>query len=636
MKILLFILLLIPLLILTSYPAWATTWYVRDGGGNTSQCTGTTNATYPGSGSGVACAYSNPGYVLGYFCTNFGGSCPGGEPNQMVSGDTLYIDGDSDVNSGQQAVYQIGYGSPQMPACTSGDNYDCTLGNLPAGISSGSPTTVSGTGTHKPMLLGVDFPYEVFNADNNYLTVSNLEITDNQNCAYSAPVNACRYEDGIWLGGTGIIFNNIYAHGLTRYGVIADSMGSATFNNLWAIGNGFGGMTVGNDGATSVSGTLTFNQPIIEWNGCEEAYPLTGGIDNPSNYSNCFGQASSGYGDGLAFGANGNQNAGNWTIIGPGSISFNTQDGLDTLHGTGNGTLQVDKMRFEGNAGNQVKLNGLNEYLTNSIIVGDCGWWYGAAQSASGAMLNGDSCRAYGNPVHFNVTNGSITNIYNNTIFSNGATTLESKDQASTGCNGATAINVNNNIIIGGYAWWDDATWQSGGGNSFTLYLYNDGNDGNGGGTCGNLTWTEDYNLVTFSDSNCVGSHDKCNTSSGITGTLPIGTAGGGANTYYQGTQGVLQVRISSGSAAKGAGVTGLSYWNTSNDYYNNTRASPPSIGGLEYLSLAANTFTPCFYNADCASNICTSNVCTGTTTITNQGDLVTGNMTLKGSITFK
>src|SRR5215831_7923551 len=35
-------------------------WFVRNGGGSPSQCTGKTNADYPGTGTGVDCAYSNP------------------------------------------------------------------------------------------------------------------------------------------------------------------------------------------------------------------------------------------------------------------------------------------------------------------------------------------------------------------------------------------------------------------------------------------------------------------------------------------------------------------------------------------------------------------------------------------------
>lgn len=639
-------------LIITCFPSLSTAsvFYVRDGGGDlynasqdpTGKCNGLTNAVYPGSGVNQNCAVSNPDYVLGLGCDNFGTitNCTYGP--KIASGDTVFISGDSDVNPGTQAQYPIGWNPSSTDFfngnygnCKSAYSYSCTMANLPAGTS-GAPTSIIGTGTHQPQLYALNTPYQVLNADNNFITLQNLEITDHTACAYNDPTGSCsRYWDGIWLGGDSLILTNIYAHGLSRYGIVTDNMGSATFTNLWVIGNGYGGMTIGNGGTTSISGTLTFNQPIVEWNGCVEAYPVTGGIDNPSNYTNCFGQTSGGYGDGLAFGPSGNQNAGNWTITGPGSISFNTQDGLDTLHGAGNGTIQVDKMRFEGNAGNQVKMNAINESLTNSLVIGDCGWWFGAPQSLSGGMQSGDSCRALGDVFLFNVTNNSVTNIFNNTFMSNGNISLESKDEGSTGCNSNTTITAKNNIVLGGYAWWDDTTWNGSGGNSFTTYIYNAGNNGDGGGTCGGLTWNEDYNVVSWSAPQCVGSHDKCNTSPGFTGTIPIGTSGGGASTYYQGQGAVTQVPITNSSAAKGAGVSGLSYWNNSNDYYNVTRPSPPSIGGLEYASCAVNTFSPCFFNTDCCIGTCTNNVCAGASPGVSEYSLISGKSLISGNSNF-
>src|SRR5258708_1335334 len=88
---------------LAAFPALAsTTWYVRDGGGNSRQCTGKTDAVYSGTGTGQACAFNNPRYVLGWDNVN-------PIPGPMAGGDTLTINGDSDINPGQQAQYLIGY-----------------------------------------------------------------------------------------------------------------------------------------------------------------------------------------------------------------------------------------------------------------------------------------------------------------------------------------------------------------------------------------------------------------------------------------------------------------------------------------------------------------------------------------------
>ena len=510
--------------------------------------------------------------------------------------------------------------------CSASFKYQCTYATIPAG-SSGHPTSIIGTGTHKPMLLSQSRPLQIINEGGNYITLQWLEVADHDNCGYQNPVAPCAsgsgliaYPDGIVLGGDQIIFTDVYVHGFGRFGVRTETMGSGTFTRFWSIGNAYGGLTVGNGESVSVTGTMTFNQPIIDWNGCVET--LTNpGIENPLNYSNCYGQGVGGYGDGLAFGPSGNTNAGNWTITGPGSISFNTQDGFDILHGDANGNSQIDKMRFEGNAGQQIKSNSINMSLTNSIIIGDCGWWYQAAQSTP---TWSSICRAGGDVLLFNVTNNGVQNIFNNTFMSNGNISLESKDVNSTGCNqsggSGTQINEQNNIVLGGYDWGDDTTWNGSGGNKFTTYIYNDGNDGNGGGTCGNLTWNEDYNVVSWSDAKCVGAHDKCNTSPGFTGSLPIGASGGAANTYYQGQVAVTLVPLASNSAAIGAGVNGLTYWNTGTDYHNNNQTATNTMGALIYGSLAANGFTPCFFNSDCSSNMCTANVCSGSSGATTTG----------------
>ncbi len=600
----------------TAISAYATTWYARDGWGTPFQCTGTTNAVYPGFGTGAACAFNHPRYAIGWDYDN-------PQPGTMVGGDTLYIDGDSDINPGQQAQYLIGYDDTvanTTPSCSMGASYDCELAEIPAGISTSQPTSIIGTGTHMPQLWGTGRIYNVLRAENDYIRLQWLEITDHDACAFNDPVQGCQVstspfgplaEGGIVISGTGLTLTDIYIHGLAIDGISTGNLGSATFTRLWIIGNGFDGFTTGT--SATISGTVTFNQPIIEWNGCVEAYPLTKlGKDNPANYTNCFGQDSGGYGDGLAFGNDTSGTSGNWIITGPGSISFNTQDGLDLLHGTaGNGTIQIDKMRFEGNAGQQLKISKLNDYVTNSVIIADCGWWYKATQSLPGGMQPGDSCRAAGSAIVFNVTNGSTADFYNNTILSN-AIAFETSDSPNTGCNASTAVNLNNNIVLGGYNWLDDTSTNAAGGNSQSSYYYNDGSDGNGTGTCGNLVLNEDYNIVYGTKNNnqgCRGPHDKCGINPGFASTVPMGTAGGAADTFYQGNAAAGLVSLNGSSPAIVSGTAGLTYWKNGNDYHNVTRKDPPSIGALELNSCAANLYG-CFFNADCCSGSCSNFAC--------------------------
>ena len=524
--------------------AYATTWYVRDGGGSvygttagTNVCNGQVNAAYS-SGVSPNCALSHPALVMGAGDSGSGS----GTTVLWTSGDTLYIDGDSDIAPGTQAQYMIGYGMPNSSGCSTGDEYNCWLLNVPAGISSSQPTQIIGTGTHKPQLWGATATYQMLTVKNNYINLQWLEITDHYACATNDPTGGCSgtlaYATyGIVLSGTGINLTDVYVHGIGQYGIITrDINGSMTFTRVWSIGNGFSGMNVGADGNTPVTGTMTFNQPIVEWNGCVEAYPMAPGIDNPANYSNCFGQQSGGYGDGLAFGPNGSLDPGSWILIGPGSISFNTQDGLDIYHGTaGVGNVSIDKMRFEGNAGQQIKVGALNFSLSNSTVIGDCGWWFGAAQSLSGGMPPGDSCRSDGDSVFFNVTNASTANIYNYTIIANGLTDLETQDGSGAGCNGATQVNVYNNIILGGYDWVNNSTIRgTSKSDALVQYYYNTGNDGNGGGTCGNISFNEDYNLLSTLryPTQCAGAHDKCGVNPNFTtGAFPLGAYQGGQNT---------------------------------------------------------------------------------------------------------
>lgn len=636
---------LLVLFLFISSPAWASTWFVRDGGGvkgtSSTTCNGQKNAVFTGS-NGPNCAFNHPRWLTGW-------DVDSPQAGVLAANDTAFIDGDSDVNPGQQAKYLIGYddsGANTTPSCKTAFPYDCILANIPSGVS------IIGTGTHKPQLWGNERAYQVLTATSTNITLQSLEITDHAACEYNSPnAQACNYNtsypygawalDGVLIGGTGLTMTDVYIHGLGRYGInvpdATTSMGSATFTRLYSIGNGYGGVTTGVN--NTFTGTLTFNQPIIEWNGCREAYPPAAGIDNPSNYTDCFGQNSGGYGDALAFGNSipgGGQLPGNWTVIGPGSISFNTQDGLDLRHGSaGNGIVHIDKMRFEGNAGQAIKVQGITDAITNNVIIGDCGWWFGAAQSYSG-FVNGDICRpASSSTVFVSVRSGTSFTFNNNTMLSNANVMFESNDDANAGCDGSQSLIIKNNIFLGGYNWQDDSTWNGTGGNSQVTFFFNDGNDSAGGGTCGSLVPTEDYNIIKdFKNSNngCNGAHDQCGTNPIFSGgTFPMGTSGGGANTYYQGTSGITLIPLGGSSPAITAGVNGLSYWNNSNDYYNVTRTSPPSLGGLELNSCATTSFG-CFFNSDCCSNSCVSNVCAISGGGGGSGDSISGNYKISGS----
>src|SRR5436190_16201428 len=66
----------------------AATYYVRTDGGSATQCTGLVDAPYPGTGTGLSCAFSHPFWAIAPI---------GNNPSKMVGGDTLIIDGSNNA-----------------------------------------------------------------------------------------------------------------------------------------------------------------------------------------------------------------------------------------------------------------------------------------------------------------------------------------------------------------------------------------------------------------------------------------------------------------------------------------------------------------------------------------------------------
>jgi hypothetical protein len=90
-----------PYVLVSSYSgSTPTTWYVRDGGGNfgitSSTCNGQTNATFTGS-NGPNCAVNHPVWILGN-ATNYNQNNTSAPQLWLSGGETLSIDGDSDLN----------------------------------------------------------------------------------------------------------------------------------------------------------------------------------------------------------------------------------------------------------------------------------------------------------------------------------------------------------------------------------------------------------------------------------------------------------------------------------------------------------------------------------------------------------
>ncbi len=428
-----------------SFSAAATTYYVRTDGGTATQCTGTTNAAYPGSGSGKACAFNHPFWVL----------VPGQGSSLMKAGDTLSIGAGS---------YMMGYGAPNMAAgnCTSGYTAGCYIQDIPSGISASQPTTITGDCSAPPELWGTGGIDEILDMEGGHdIAIKCLNLTDHSNCIEDYPVSgqgvsACSAKDawsrvGIRANGVkNLTLVDLNVHGFASTGVWAGGLsGTTTVTRVKVVGNGRSGWDgdLGGSGNSNSSGTLTFTDLTVGWTGCSENYPVDGG------YKGCFGQNEGGYGDGFSTAKTG----GNYIFIRP-QIYKNTQDGIDLLYADGTGSVTVDSGNFADDAGNDLKISGSGT-VTNSVFVANCTWF-----GDNGYPAKGDNCRAGGGLLGaFNGPNQVQTWAYNTMVgnpsgmFVGDSTNAQSSDTYYLYNNIFIAVNKNGQQPF--FTWFADGSY---------------------------------------------------------------------------------------------------------------------------------------------------------------------------------
>lgn len=460
----------------------AITYYVRSDGGSLTQCTGLADAPYPGSGAGQPCAWDHPFRAL-----------PPDSTPIIGGGDTLIIGPGS---------YRMGHGAHGAGACETDYPWDCHMPPIPSGPDAANPTRILGAGwdtgcTNPPELWGAERAGMVLNlTDASHVEIGCLEITDHSGCVeFHSGGLACErdsYPFGDWAvdglyaeDSTGVYLHGLDIHGLAASGVRAGRLTDWTVENVRVAGNGWVGWEGDIDGGDSNAGTLLFRRWTVEWNGCAESYP--GG--EPTG---CWAQTAGGYGDGVGTGATG----GDW-IIEDSAFLHNTSDGLDLLYHELGGSVTLDRVRAEGNAGNQVKITG-QTVITNSVLVGNCAFFEGQPFTH-----NVDACRALGNTLEIVYTGGEQATIVNTTFYGHGDGLLGSGPREGHTCDGTETLAVRNSIFRG------DADYFSPG--DVTFLFYQEG--------CGDLTLDSDYNVAhsvknitcgasgTYVNS---GSHDLC------------------------------------------------------------------------------------------------------------------------------
>jgi hypothetical protein len=465
------------------FPNSPTTWYVRPDGGSPEQCTGQADAPYPGSGSGQPCAWDHPFRAL-----------PPDDTPRIAGGDTLIIGSGS---------YRMGYGAHGADNCETDYPWDCIMPPLPSGPDAAHPTRLLGAGWDTgcptpPELWGAERADHILNlAGSSHVEIACLEITDHAGCVefHADPALACKrdaYPYGDWAAdglyaedAADVTLRYLDIHGLAEAGVRAGRLTDWTVEDVRLAGNGWIGWEGDIDGDDSNAGTLTFRHWTVEWNGCVETYP--GG--QPAG---CWDENVGGYGDGVGTGATG----GDW-IIEDSAFLHNTSDGLDLLYHSEGGRIVLDRVRAEGNVGNQVKITG-QAVITNSVLVGNCAFFDGQPFT-----YHIESCRAMGNTLEVAYTGGEQVTLVNSTLYGQGDGLVGGGPREPGQCNGSEAVTARNNVFLGDTDYFDPG--------DVTFLFYQEG--------CGDLKLDSDYNIAyTVKNLECgvdgeyvsSGTHDLC------------------------------------------------------------------------------------------------------------------------------
>ncbi len=414
--------------LLWSSPCWAATYYVRTDGGTADQCTGLFDAPYPGSGTNQACAWSHPFWAL-----NASGNW------KIAGGDTITIEPGS---------YKMGFGAPNTGWCDEWGAYECHLPPLPSGPDVNHLTRIVGAGwdegcSNPPELWGSERPWQILSLDGtSNAIIGCLEITDHSGCVedHADPAIRCERDTppfGDWAAAgiyaadsSNVILSHLNIHGLAWAGVHAGRLSNWTVENLRIAANGGVGWD-GDIGESANTGTLTFRNLTVEWNGCAESYP------EKTPYG-CWAQSAGGYGDGVGL----NTTGGNW-LIEDSIFRYNTSDGLDMLYvRLDPSNIEIKRTQAYGNAGDQIKVNGPTQ-IENTLMVSNCGFFEGKSFT-----YHVDNCRAGGSALALNLRRGNQVSLINSTIAGQGDC-LCLVECDSGDCDGSETLIVQNNIFMG-------------------------------------------------------------------------------------------------------------------------------------------------------------------------------------------
>jgi hypothetical protein len=429
-----------------AHSSHAHTWFVRQDGGDRSQCTGTVDAAYPGKGKGRPCAFKHPYYL-------FTNDVYGNKDWTVAGGDTVILRG---------GPYRMGYRGPNPKdwwgSCP-GDAANCSMPPVPSGTPD-HPTRLLGENygscTKKTQLFGGYALNAIIDLQgSSNVDVECLELTDHSQCLRGGmgdtPSEKCSNDtpisdyaaNGILTDNktAGILLKNLDIHGLTSRGILGPIGGEVTADHVRLAFNGMAGWDfddgIGTRSASAASVHASYL--TVEWNGCFEEYPITHAL--PAY--RCYDQESGGYGDGI-----GTPNTPLNFTCDHCTFRYNTQDGFDLLHATGS-AITIKNSDSYGNMGQQWKMGPMHSVLfQNNVTVNNCRRMSAPITGAPDGYNKHLSlfCRAAGDGIFFSVTDGGSYVLQNNSFAGYGATSYD------IGCDGhCTKANITyqNNLNIG-------------------------------------------------------------------------------------------------------------------------------------------------------------------------------------------
>jgi Putative Ig domain len=574
-----------------------TTWYIRPDGGTrysanalTGQCDGKGDVAYSGSGTNQHCAFNDLRYM-------WDDQSYANDAWVMAGGDTLIIRGCAGAAS---PACRVGWDSwtgsgAGYTWCYGGNGYQsCHNPTIPAGTVS-QPTRILGQNyascgtssvTNRSQLtqifggIGVGAAFDLGGAAN--VQVECLEITRHSQCisggspAYPSQCTAGvdDFDDeGITTDANtmNILLQDVWIHGHPDTGIRGPFNGNMICQRCNISYNGQSGWDFDNGSGTPTGNTAAFSflYSQIEWNGCNQEYPM---VDKYPAIS-CYDQNSEGYGDGIGTPPGECFNV----TIDHSLFDYNTQDGIDfghfnTLNRTdGKCVMSITNSLSYANMGGQWKWGPAPTLVTftNNLGVANCNRMSAPLSGAPSTYNTNLSlfCRA-NDGYAFDFFNNSTLVMTNNTFVSYAPTTFDVQCNDLVTCAGGSWVFENNLVV--GYA---NTPYTNYGGNFMP------------GGICGAGCNGSTLALPPMTRSN--------NLFYGVRGfSCPTGYSaelcqdpqfvneptGTGAN-FVESELDNFNFTLSSASPAVGAG---LNLPSVPLDYTGAQRANPPSIGAYE------------------------------------------------------